>query len=477
MDINLDEFQSDYYDEPRKQTVKSGEGVFQPTSSVPWKKRGKKAKFTKISSRYPLLKSLQDEITDYMEYANLTPEENRARLRVLDDLKELVHRVFPEADVHVFGSFATNLSLPTSDLDVVILQQGSSDTAHFDYMAGNKADKIDLMDQLAATMVPTGFSTYHAIQKITRAKVPVLKTVHFSTGVKLDISFNTTNGPAHTDMVRRYLLKYPVARSIITLMKHFLLQRGLNEPYTGGLGGYALTCMVVSFFTTYDSVFSPDPQLLDEFPDAVYFLDFLDFVAHKVDFWKVGISVKTGFFPRRGRVFDGQVNNNMLCIEDPQRPSSDIGSAAYAFDRIRSAVDNAYSLIVKPSMRSVVVPRQMERRGIRTGSILTRVLFADSRVEAMRVKCVSVDTLTAPPSCSIPASAAVSVQGSPSREETPVALVMHDGDTSDSNDSTQSESSTVGQSPSPTPAPEEVYELSSGTDDEGHWSPGVIDID
>lgn len=42
-------------------------------------------------------------------------------------IEVVVHRIFPRAEVHVFGSFATELYLPvTSDLDIVVIDT----TAH-----------------------------------------------------------------------------------------------------------------------------------------------------------------------------------------------------------------------------------------------------------------------------------------------------------------------------------------------------------
>jgi DNA polymerase sigma len=41
--------------------------------------------------------------------------------QVCDRLRELVKTIWPHAELHLFGSQATGLALPGSDLDVVIL--------------------------------------------------------------------------------------------------------------------------------------------------------------------------------------------------------------------------------------------------------------------------------------------------------------------------------------------------------------------
>lgn len=41
--------------------------------------------------------------------------------------------------------------------------------------------------------------------------------------------------------------KYPVLPYLVLVLKQFLLQRDLNEVFTGGIGSYSLFLMAVSF--------------------------------------------------------------------------------------------------------------------------------------------------------------------------------------------------------------------------------------
>lgn len=41
--------------------------------------------------------------------------------------------------------------------------------------------------------------------------------------------------------------KYPVLPFLVLVLKQFLLQRDLNEVFTGGIGSYSLFLMAVSF--------------------------------------------------------------------------------------------------------------------------------------------------------------------------------------------------------------------------------------
>ena len=66
--------------------------------------------------------------------------------------------------------------------------------------------------------------------------------------VHIDISFNTSNGQEAASLVNKYLDIFPHLRQMVILLKFVLNCRGLNEVWTGGLGSYALTLLVVNFF-------------------------------------------------------------------------------------------------------------------------------------------------------------------------------------------------------------------------------------
>ena len=66
----------------------------------------------------------------------------------------------------------------------------------------------------------------------------------------MDVSFNLDNG-VKTAMLVNKMIKADGSSSalkpLIIILKTFLIQRGLNEVFTGGLGSYALFVLVSSF--------------------------------------------------------------------------------------------------------------------------------------------------------------------------------------------------------------------------------------
>ena len=65
--------------------------------------------------------------------------------------------------------------------------------------------------------------------------------------LNVDISLNQTNGISAGRIINQYLDILPGARQLVLVVKAFLSQRSMNEVYTGGLGSYAVICMVISF--------------------------------------------------------------------------------------------------------------------------------------------------------------------------------------------------------------------------------------
>lgn len=67
------------------------------------------------------------------------------------------------------------------------------------------------------------------------------------TKLKVDIILNSTSGIDSANMIQSMMKKYPGVRPISLIVKYLLALRNMNEVFTGGLGGYAVVCLVVSF--------------------------------------------------------------------------------------------------------------------------------------------------------------------------------------------------------------------------------------
>lgn len=57
-----------------------------------------------------------------------------------------------------------------------------------------------------------------------------------------------------TSMLQELMRQYPHLQYLVLVLKQFLLQRDLNEVFTGGISSYSLILMVVSFLQVSHSV-------------------------------------------------------------------------------------------------------------------------------------------------------------------------------------------------------------------------------
>ena len=93
-------------------------------------------------------------------------------------IKNLVKSIWPDAVVMVFGSCATGLNLPKSDIDLLVYHP--------------EVREQKLLDKLSAKLFRSDICK--SIESLKHTKVPLIKMVDKRTEINVDISFNRTNG-------------------------------------------------------------------------------------------------------------------------------------------------------------------------------------------------------------------------------------------------------------------------------------------
>lgn len=146
-----------------------------------------------------------------------TPTEHALRVQVVSRIESVVLSLWPSARVEVFGSFRTGLYLPTSDIDLVVL--------------GNW-EKLPLRT-LELELVANNIAEPLSVRVLDKASVPIIKLTDRESQVKVDISFNMQSGVQSAELIKDYKRKYPVLSKLVLVLKQFLLQRDLNEVFTG----------------------------------------------------------------------------------------------------------------------------------------------------------------------------------------------------------------------------------------------------
>ena len=132
---------------------------------------------------------------------------------------------------------------------------------------------------------------------VHQAKVPIIKFVDRLTGIKVDVSFENETGIVANETFKGWKTKYPAMPVLVTVIKQFLMMRGLNEVQYGGLGGFSTTCLVTSLLQNMPRVQSgivvPEQHL------GEMLLEFLDLYGNHLDTTRTGISMQPpGYFEK-----------------------------------------------------------------------------------------------------------------------------------------------------------------------------------
>eukprot|EP01147_Barroeca_monosierra_P006644 gene6645-9431_t len=262
-------------------------------------------------SKIPILE-LHQEILDFWKYMQPTKEEAALRQNFVDRVEQVVHELWPRAEVKVFGSFHTDLYLPTSDIDMVIFGDwpvAPLQTLERSLKKANIPDKTEV---------------------IAHARVPIVKFRDKVSNIWMDVSFNLPSGPEDSVNVKRWKKEHKSLEPLVIVLKQFLLQRGLNEPFTGGIGSYAVFLLVMSFLQRR-SITCSSPNL------GVLLIEFFELYGLHFNYSNVGISTS--------RIWRNKSQRDIICIENPRDPSQDVTGNAFQTTAIREAFRNAYYIL------------------------------------------------------------------------------------------------------------------------------------
>lgn len=218
----------------------------------------------------------------------------------------------------VIGSSVTGLSLPDSDIDIVIRP-----------LEAAYPFTLQHMHDLAQHLRPLTTQC----EVISSASVPLIKCV--IQNFTVDITFNITTGISTTLLTLNFLQQNRCLRPLLLVLKQLLKSRHLGELYSGGLSSLSLTLLAVNFLNSHLRSGAPihasqpptqslielllpwssihvvdQPPILSSVSDPVPFslspidedlgmllLSFLDFYS-RFPFPHLGISIQHGYYAK-----------------------------------------------------------------------------------------------------------------------------------------------------------------------------------
>lgn len=273
------------------------------------------------------------EIKDFVAYISPNRKEIEIRNITIAKIRAAVKELWSDADLQVFGSYATDLYLPGSDIDCVIISKG-----------GDKENRNSLYS-LASFLKSRKLAT--SVEVIAKARVPIIKFVEPQSQIHIDVSFERLNGLEAARLIREWLQETPGLRELVLIVKQFLHSRRLNNVHTGGLGGFSIICLVYSFLHLHPRIVSDEIDPLDNL--GVLLIDFFELYGKNFGYDDVALTVQDGhaayIAKHDWRELQPGRNPFTLAIQDPGDPSNNISRGSFNLRDIKKSFAGAFDLL------------------------------------------------------------------------------------------------------------------------------------
>lgn len=200
---------------------------------------------------------LNVEIRAFANWMEMTPSENLARAKLSKILIDSIQQANPVLVAETYGSQATGLTMPNSDIDIRIKDstfkhvpyegEPNDKAAKAVWAAENMAQRKRLMNshlRRIQSLLSSHDDFYQAHINET-AYFPLVTAVHIPTGLKVQIVSTKWDHGARA-ATEKYLAEFPNLKMVFLLLKATLNLRNLSDPWFGGVGSYTLFMMCVA---------------------------------------------------------------------------------------------------------------------------------------------------------------------------------------------------------------------------------------
>ncbi|KAJ5553170.1 hypothetical protein N7494_002548 [Penicillium frequentans] len=290
---------------------------------------------------------LHNEIVAFYSWVRPHMYEQYVREDLISRLETAFQNRYGNIQLRPFGSFASGLYLPVADIDLVLLSTQFLDRGNKFY--GVRKGQIYAFSAFVRDL---NIAVPGSIETIAHARVPILKFIDRLTGLRVDLSFDNDSGILANRTFQGWKEQFPAMPLIVSVIKQFLLLRGLNEVATGGLGGFSITCLVASLLQHMPK---EDQQNVGH-----VLLEFFNFYGNRFKYRDVGIRMEPPEFTNK---YFG--SRDRLYIEDPNNSTNDISGGTREIGLIFRAFADAHRALKgrldsfkdgsKPSMLDAII--------------------------------------------------------------------------------------------------------------------------
>ena len=272
-----------------------------------------------------IINCLSKDIIDFQKYVtyNISALSNVFK-ELLFNVEKSVNDTIPDYQVHLYGSHATNLCLPWSDLDIVLIPKNNININRGD---NNHALLSKLYEYLRNQ------KWVKDINYISNASIPIIKiySIDVYNNIPIDISIQEENhfGLKCVELVKQFMNQFESLKLLVLPLKNILKRANLNDPYKGGISSYGLILMIV-YFLKQQSFAGIDISLGENNSNlGRLFYDFLNFYSFEFDFGKNIIYIKNTANDLDDLKYQNITLGSKLIIIDPLNPNNNVAKSCY----------------------------------------------------------------------------------------------------------------------------------------------------
>ncbi|KAM7457451.1 hypothetical protein BLSTO_01787 [Blastocystis sp. subtype 1] len=300
-----------------------------------------------------LMEKLGSDLLEFTEWCQSRSSwRRRGYLVVVNELTRIIHKEFAQAQIELYGSSRTGLMIPSSDVDIVIV------------------DNTSLLEKVASllTDIPWIREVRHIKGSVQVVKVVIDQTVMSNTTLiptlendvlVVDITQISTS---HTGITTAVTIKNKLNRSweltpLILFVKELLYENQLNSAYEGGMNSVAAVIVAMAYF--HDWKESGNHQTDEEYNVSYkkkkqelgnLIVGLLYYLGFEFNYVKMGVSADLGFFNREALA--KQITSSALfetdpiVVIDPMNPSNNLGKSCFNVYRIKTLFRNTYIQLI-----------------------------------------------------------------------------------------------------------------------------------
>ncbi|PON82942.1 nucleotidyl transferase [Trema orientale] len=306
--------------------------------------------------------------------------------------------LWPRSRTNIFGSNATGLALPTSDVDLVVclppvrnlepikeagilegrngiketcLQHAARYLANQDWVKNDSLKTVEntaipiimLVVEVPCDLIASSTSNVQSPKEepslmsaeqvskvhldgvvIEEPVLPKCSQMNYDTSkdsisVRIDISFKSPShtGLQTTELVKELTEQFTAAMPLALVLKQFLADRSLDQSYSGGLSSYCLSLLITRFLQHEHHLGRPINQNFGSL-----LMDFLYFFGYVFDPRQMRISVRgSGIYIKRER----GCSIDPIHIDDPLFPTNNVGRNCFRIHQCIKAFSEAYTIL------------------------------------------------------------------------------------------------------------------------------------